>query len=468
MPQRFRLICTIPCLVALLSACASVKPVSVSPQETASAFLSRSLDEPGLRKFAVSSAAMASWPPSSWDARSLDIAALYFNPSLDVSRAKWDAAKAAVASAKTIPNPVFNASPQYVTNAASGIPAWVVATSLMMIFETAGKRDFRAAHAEYLAEAARLDLRNAAWETVGAVHAALVEMAADQKAMEAFDRQITAQAALVDIAEKRVAAGLGSRIELATTRSALNKASLDREAVASDLADARHQLAEAIGIPAEAIPLGHLSAVMPERAPGRAPGRDYLDAIRMEAALNRADLLAKLAEYAASDVRLQLEGANQYPDLEIGPSYEYDQGDHKWGLSIGLPLPIFNTNDAAIAEAAAQRRQAATEFLALQASVISEVNRAVTSYESAARSLAAADELARRQTSQMAATEALFERGETDRLELLAGRVELANAQVARIAAEKKRAQALLSLQLAGQRSLDGFDPAALALRERR
>lgn len=255
MPRPFRLTCAVPCLIALLSACASVKPVSVSPQETASAFLSRSLDEQGLRTFAVDSAAATSWPPSSWDAHSLDIAALYFNPSLDVSRAKWDAAKAAVASTKTIPNPVFNVSPQYVTNAASGVPAWVVATSLLMILETAGKRDFRVAHAEYQAEAARLDLRNAAWETVGAVHAALLEMATDQQAIEAFDRQIAAQAALVDIAEKRVAAGLGSRIELATTRSALNKANLDREAVASDFADARHQLAQAIGIPAEAIPL---------------------------------------------------------------------------------------------------------------------------------------------------------------------------------------------------------------------
>jgi outer membrane protein TolC len=449
------------CLIPLLCACASVKPVTLTTGETAATFRSRSLDDAGLRRFATqAAAAFLSWPPERWDARALDVAALYFNPSLAVARARWQVADAAVGTAREIPNPTLNIAPQYVSNAMTGVPAWFVASSLIQIIETAGKREFRVARARYLSEAARLDALDSAWQTVGAVNGALLDIGAAQRRITALDRQIAAQSALTEIAEKRIQAGLGSSLELTAARTALNKASLDRETSRTALIEAQHQLAQAVGVSAEAIPLDRLSAILP----GSAPPPDFRKRVREDAILNRADLLARLADYAASDAALQLELARQYPDVQIGPGYEYDQGDRKWGLSLALPIPIFNQNQGAIGEALAHRRQAADEFFAVQARVIGDIDREIDAYDSAARTFGVADDLFRRQTAQVRAQQAMFDRGETDRAELLAARVELANADLAKTDAEGNWAKARLALELVSQHSLNGFVPGSLII----
>jgi outer membrane protein TolC len=53
-----------------------------------------------------------------------------------------------------------------------------------------------------------------------------------------------------------------------------------------------------------------------------------------------------LQDYTASQAALQAEIAKQYPDLRLGPGYDWDQGDHKWLLlGISLTLPILNRNE---------------------------------------------------------------------------------------------------------------------------
>lgn len=78
------------------------------------------------------------------------------------------------------------------------------------------------------------------------------------------------------------------------------------------------------------------------------PGADVAPALhpRMQ--------LAK-AEYESAEQSLRLEIRKQFPDLEIGPAYEYEAGEEKAGLTLSLPLPILNANRRAIAEARASR-----------------------------------------------------------------------------------------------------------------
>ena len=85
-------------------------------------------------------------------------------------------------------------------------------------------------------------------------------------------------------------------------------------------------------------------------------GKDLTSAeAREQALLGRADILAALAEYAASQSALQLEMAKQYPDIHLNTGYEYDQGLQKWGLlGLGTELPLLNRNQGPIAEASAR------------------------------------------------------------------------------------------------------------------
>jgi len=456
---RSRALALAACLAPLLSACQSVEPVTLTTQEASARFAARSLDDAGLKRFAAQSATgLASWPPAHCTARALEVAALYFSPPLAVARAKWRVADAAIVTAGEITNPYLVLAPQYVSNAAPGVPAWVVAASLVQIVETAGKRDFRVTRARYLAEAARLDALDAAWETIGAVNSALLDIAIAERRIAALERQIEALAALADIAEQRLEAGLGSSLALAGARSALSKAVLDREAGRSTLTDARQRLARAVGLPAQNLPSDCRSIPLLADA----PPPDLVRQMREHAILNRADLLARLASYAAADTAAQLEAARQYPNVAVGPGYEYDQGSNKWGLSLGVQLPIFNQHGGAIGEALAARRQAADEFLATQARVISEVDRASARYQAAARSDGVAMQLFGEEKDRLRAQQTLFDRGEIDRGELLAAKVAAAGAELAKTDAEASLGRARLALEQASQYALNGLDPAAL------
>src|SRR5205085_5098035 len=113
------------------------------------------------------------------------------------------------------------------------------------------------------------------------------------------------------------------------------------------------------------------------------PGELTTAEARGKAALSRTDILAALAEYAASQSALQLEIAKQYPDLHIGPGYQLDQTDNKSTLGATLTLPVLNQNQGAIGEAMARREEAAARFMAVQAKVLGEIDRAITGYRAA-------------------------------------------------------------------------------------
>lgn len=468
---RSRLAPVAGCLLTLAN-CAAVQPVAVSPRDTALAFRARSLDDAGLRTAATRpETGFAEWPPGRLDARALAVTALYFNPDLQVARDKWRAANAAIVTAGQLPNPTLSVSPLYVSTAIAGVPPgvagmspWVVASSLVQIIETAGKRQFRLARSRYLAEAARLDALSIAWDTTSKVNSALTDVAAGKARATAIGRQVAVQSELVEVTGKLMQGGFGSSLELLTARTVLNRAILDQQAVQTTLTDAQHQLAQTVGLPFDAIPKGRLSLPsLDQRLP---PG--FAAQVRQAAPLNRADLLARLADYAASVITLQLEVANSIPNVELGPNFEYDQGDLKWGLNLTFQLPIFNQNEGPIAEAVAQRRQAAGQFIAAQASVIGEVERAIAAYDSALRSLAAADRLFQQQNQQARTQETLFARGEADRSQLLAARVELATAALARVDSQAAVARAGLAVEQAGHLAAGGFDPATFAVPERR
>ncbi len=452
------------CILAL-AGCGVVRPVALSAQNTAISFRARSLDDTGLKAAATQrETGFAKWPPRHLNAHALDLAAIYFNPDLQVARDKWHAASAAIVTADQIPNPTFNVAPYDVASAGAGVLPLFLTSSLVQIVETAGKRKYRLARAQYLAEAARLDVLSVAWDTTSKVNTALVELAAAQTRATAVGRQVAVQSELVDVTEKLIQAGFGSRLELLTARTALNRAVLDQQTAQTALIDAQHQLAQAVGMPFDAIPMDRLT--LPSLNQTLPPG--FAARIREAAPLTRADLLAKLAEYAASFVTLQLEVANRIPNIEFGPAFEYDRGAKFWGVSLTAQLPMFNQNEGPIAEAAAQPRQAADQFTAFQAAVIGEVDRATAAYDSAQRSLAAAERLFAQQNQQVRTQTALFSRGESDRLEFLAAQVELATAALARVDAQSAAAKARLALEQAGHVSVDSFDPAAFGMMERK
>ena len=447
----------------LLASCATPSARPISASEGAQRYRARTLDEPGLGAFASRlDPARGTRSQEPLDPHALEIAALYFSPTVQLAEAKWRVSQAAVRTAGERPNPTLSFDPLYVTNAAAGVAPWMISATLVQLIETAGKRPSRIARAEYLAEAARLDVLAAGREVVGRVDGLMLDASVAQGRLAALDQQIAAQAGLVEAAQKRLQVGVGSSLELVTARAALSRALLDRQATSANLAETLHQLAMAVGVPADRLPLDQLS--LPSLT--RTLPAGFAERVRHVAPLNRADLLARLADYAASDAAVRLQLGGRYPNVEVGPAYEFDQGDRKWGLSLVTTLPIFNRNEGAIGEAMAARRQAADQFTASQAAVIGEVDRAIAAYDQSVVALATAERLYAEQASRAHAQETLFARGEIDRVELLAAQAELAAAITGRADAQGGAAKAALAVELAGQLASDGFDPTSRLLAE--
>lgn len=437
-----------------VAGCASFTPKPIEPAVTAASLEQRTLTDARLAQFVAE--VLPDRPPSSvtWDVSTLTLAALYFHPDMEVSRAKLALARAGVKTAGQIPNPTLSFNPG-VYPALIDASQWTIGLIVNLVLETAGKRGKRVEMARNLVEAARQDVATAAWQVRGGVRSTLLDLWAAEGRRKLVERRQTVQAEIVALLERRFAAGDASSLDVARERIALSQARLSLRDSERQAADARARLATAIGVPVRALDAVTLSLAAFDNPVGIPDGVELQgNALRRRALQERTDVLGLLAEYEASQSGLRLQVAKQYPDLTVGPGYTYDQGDDLYSLNLQVELPIFNQNQGPIAEAEARRKEAAARFIALQAKVIGEIDRARALYLAAVRSVATADTLIRDQTRHRQQIERSFRLGETDRLAPLTSSVEQAVVDLARFEAVVQQREALAQLEDALQYSM--------------
>src|SRR5271157_319303 len=453
-------------------ACRHFEPAPLSPEASADALENRSLSDPGLRSLfeQVLQSPPAQWPPEKWDLTALTLVALYYQPSLDLARAQWKVAEAGVATAGARPNPTLSLLPQFVSNTdpGVGVSPWVVTASLDWPIETAGKRGYRIEHAEELASAAELALDSAAWQVRARVRAQLLDFVAARERALRLTEQVASEQQVVALLEERVRLGAASLAELAPARLAALQSSADLAEVERQRAEAWVRFAEALGLTPRALAGIEIDfSVDTDLAGGSLAGLPP-EEIRRRGLQNRADLKAALAEYEATQSALQLEIARQYPDLRIGPGYEYDQGLNKWAVvGISVELPVMNRNQGPIGEAEARRSEAAARFVALQAQAIAEIDRALANQEAAREALRRSDSVLAAEHERVRATAQALGAGAVDRLALRTAQVEEARAERIALDAKVRVQQAIGDLEAAVQQPVEsapkaqGEEPAA-------
>ena len=439
-------------LIAIaLCGCVHYQPHPLDPANQAGEFESRQLGDVGLRAVLEkhSSQLLTNWPPAHWNLEQLTLAAFYYHPSLDVARARWTVATAGKKTAAERPNPTLTVAPAY--NTTTTIPSpWIVTPSLDIPIETAGKRGYRIAQAQQLSEVARLNIASVAWQVRSALRRSLVNLDAARAMAALLREQQRIQTENLRLLELQHQAGAISAFELTQARVAADSTRLALHDAERQSAEARVQLAQAIGIPSAALDgvefsFDSLHAMPAEVRPAAA---------RRQALLNRADILGALAEYAASQSALQLEIAKQYPDIHLSPGYEYDQGDNKWSLGLSVTLPVLNRNQGAIAEAQARRTEAAARFNALQAAVLGAIDLAVAGYGAALQKQADAEAMLGNLQRQEQSARALLGAGEISKRELTGLQLQFSAAALARLDALTQARQATGQLEDALQSPL--------------
>lgn len=398
-------------------------------------------------------------PPKAWGLNELTYSALYFHSDLDVARATWRASQAAEITAAQRPIPGISGDIENHSEHDNGISPWTFGLSLDLPIETGGKRQARIDRATSLTEAAQIEIAQTAWHVRSRVHASWLAYQASLSQTNLLKEELALRTDISEMLKARLDAGLSSSLENANAQLLQQRTQQLLDAELANLADLRSRLASHAGLSMHALSKIDIAEVdqtsVTQIRESFLADAEAMEKIQESALLNRLDIRAALARYQATEAKLRLEIARQYPDITLSPGYSYDQGDKIWSLGLKSLLNLLNMNKGNIAEAESQRELEAAKFRALQANVIGELEGRKAAYIQTLNSLMDAKKLQKAQLERTMLTEKQFDQGIADRLELTTAKLSNILAQQTVMLSEIRVQRAAHALEEAMQIPLE-------------
>jgi outer membrane protein TolC len=390
-----------------------------------------------------------------WDAEALSALALQRHPALAVARAELRAAEAVALVARERAGLGAELTAEHHSEDGRSSSPWSLGIAVDVLLGGGPRRAALGEQADALAREAVEQAALAAWSVRQRVHSASRELALAERRRAAAEALRATRAEQLAAQQSRLAAGAADARDLALARQAEAEAAQAEAESRLAARAARARLAEATGLPLAALaalPLA-LDASLAE-PPALAP----ID-LQRAALQNRLDLRAALARHDAAEAALRVELARQWPELTLKPGVAWDQGDRVWSLGLGLVLPPGGANRAAIDAALAQRELQARRVEALQAAALARLDAARDALAAADGLRAAADAVHMQAAAALQRTERRLAAGDADRLERLAARAALQQAERGRVDALAERAAAVGALEDALQQPLGAARP---------
>ncbi len=402
--MAFRRVLPMAAVMALICGCQSYNRQPLGLANYASEWADRSLDVESIQRYAtlLSDASAGEAMFDSSDGLSLyeaEAVALHFNPQLRVARSAADVPLAAARESGWWPDPQFEAEVLRFVNRGSksrfklngpsidGINAggiettpiglrrvqgdyiddpMIVGGSLSITIPISGRlkveQDLR--WSEHSAAWRRILLQE--WRLITELRAAWLKWSWAEERLRISRDYVKQLEPIAGMAEQLVSAGEMKptegrllQIELARRRASIY--SFEREQN-----EARLDLLALMGLAPDVAILLHpdLSiievAVQPEDR-------------RNEVVAHHPRVKSIEADYETAEQQLRLELRRQYPDLNLGPSYSFEEGFSRLGLGIGFPIPLWNRNREAIAEAFAFRDSVRARSEAVVQSILSKL-----------------------------------------------------------------------------------------------
>jgi outer membrane protein TolC len=402
---------------------------------------------------AVTARAVPSPPAGgTWAGADLLAVALANNAQIAEAAAKARTAEAAVRVAKVPPVATLTLTAEY-SNEASH---WLYGAGSDIPLDYGARKSGRIGQAELAALQARYDLAEAVWAVRTALERARAERLGADAELVLARQAVELRRERADRLDHRVAAGEDGRGLAIVAHAELGTAQRRLADAMGRRGQADAALAKALGVSPTAVaglPLADMSS--PPAGSDWAGQRDA-------AALSRKDVLRAVVDYDLAEGALRTEIARQYPEVHIGPGYTYDHGVRKIPFNLSLVLPPADLNRAAIAQAEAKRAEAGRSLEAIQANVLSAVDQAAAGLAAAhaAVRLSRDDDLPNAERARRGA-DAAVRAGEGDRVDDLAARAALAEAQLNLLDARRAERTAAIDLEDALRMP---FDPHELAV----
>lgn len=286
-------------------------------------------------------------------------------------------------------------------------------------FEIAGQRGKRIGRARATLDAARADEADAE-RTVGlAVARSFYETLANQERARLAEQGVQISRELLDLAQRRLDAGVGTPLEL--NAAIVRFAEARRAALAVDgrLAETTLTLRRLLGWDSDD-PLA-LDGVLPTRA-----GTVSVDEMLSLAVGRRPDLVSSTHRVDAASAAADLAGAESWPDVALDASFAREEGQDIVTAGVRIPLSLFNRNQGGRAAANAAHRRQIELRSGLRLAVETEVRTAVLLYRQSGEGIELYDaEVLRAQEESLELIQVAAEAGELSIADVLVVQREL-------------------------------------------
>jgi outer membrane protein, heavy metal efflux system len=296
--------------------------------------------------------------------------ALSRDPRIQLALAKVRIAEADANQARLLPNPILTIDLRYpLTDSNTAFEPSLTADLLSLLQKPAAinAADHRLREAAENALVVVLDVMSEVQEAYAATRSVDAEI-------DNATRRHERLAKLRDIAQKRLQAGEGTRLDVLTLDAQLMQSTLEVSDFQVQRVTERMTLARLVGQPRSAADW-QLSAWQAPPDGALAPEADWVNA----AMQNRPEIQAKIWELRALGEELS---AVSFPPLQGGEMGVHAEHDPEWriGPVATIPLPLFDFGQAARAKIKAERSAARYDLAEQQLEVIENVRVAYATY----------------------------------------------------------------------------------------
>ncbi len=415
--------------LSLLIGCANQKYAAkpLEPAQTSAKLLNKNANSSDFKSYLIKQGySESALPFTEWGLDELTWCALYYHTKLDVAKAQLALANATMQSAGQKTIPTINANLAHSNQKNGDIQPWAYGLNVEIPIETGNKRQLRVEEAQNLAEAARMDVAESAWQLRSQIASDLINYHENQANTRLLDEELAIENNIVSMLQARLAQGLISNTELHSAQLLQQKTQFSLNAALAKTPELRSKLAADIGLSTEKFasvklkPLAIASTIQQQSTLFNAPAKAI--ELRQSALLNRIDIRRSLAKYAAAESKIKLEIAKQTPDISLTPGLAFEFGDSIWSLGFSRLLQLLNKNNALnqllIAESTQLREVEGAQFEALQAQVIADLDQSYTRMSASQQNLQQAKQAYAAQLTHMQKLQKQLNAGLIDRLQL--------------------------------------------------
>lgn len=298
--------------------------------------------------------------------------ALMKNPRLAVFSWEVRAGEARTLQAGLLPNPELEIEIEEFggTGEQRRFDGTETTIAVNQLIELGGKRSKRKRIAALERDLAGWDYETKRLDVFAEVTKAFVDLLAAQQKLDLMRDIFNLAEQVFKTVSGQVKAGKVSPIEETKARVALSIVSIEKEQVGSELVNARRHLAATWGStsPVFQEAKGELEAIIPIP-----PFEDLMNRISQNPDMERWP-----TELEKRQATLEMENANQIPDLTIGGGIKHlgETEDLTYVMGISIPLPLLNRNQGRVHEAQYHLAKAKEEFSAVNVAIRTALHEA--------------------------------------------------------------------------------------------